>query len=407
MFLNVKRRKTILICLLILVVIITVIGCGQDTEGTDGYAQGVTDDQIKIGTIGVMSGPLSFIGAPYFQGMEAYLKMINDDGGVNGRTIQLFKEDDEFDPGQAIASAERLVYDENVFAIVGQLGTPGVMATAEIVEQEGMPSVYFGSGAAELTELGENFFPVQPNYVYEGMLMSKYAIDYFEAESIAVLYSNDDVGNEGIIGIREGLDELGKRDLLTLERPFNPEDTDFTTDMLRTIEADPDLVIVFGLSNSVANILSNAEEYNVNVPMLTTYSNADASFLVLASDRAPVAVENVHVMGWLDVEEEKLEPLINAMETYFPQGNPFNAYTMAGWVAAETFVAGLREAGDDLTWEGYINAMDNLHFTEGLAPEISFAPGERQGVTMMAISEVVRDDDGNYMFQTVTDFNEF
>jgi len=80
---------------------------------------------------------------------------------------------------------------------------------------------------------------------------------------------------------------------------------------------------------------------------------------------------------------------------------------MAGWVAAETFVAGLQEAGDNLSWEGYIDAMNNLKFTEGLAPEISYKEGIREGVTHMAVSKVVQDVAGNYIFEQVTDFNEF
>jgi branched-chain amino acid transport system substrate-binding protein len=80
---------------------------------------------------------------------------------------------------------------------------------------------------------------------------------------------------------------------------------------------------------------------------------------------------------------------------------------MAGWVAAETFVAGLREAGDDLTWEGYIKAMERMVFTEGLAPEISYKPGVRQGVTKMAMSRVIRLENGFYAFELVTDFIEY
>lgn len=401
-----KKNKLVMLALM-LVFVVSLAACQSNETGGKDWAQGVTEDTVTVGTIGVMAGPLSFIGLPYYQGMEAYFNAVNDDGGVNGRTIQLLKEDDQFDPAQAIAAAEKLIYDQKVFAIVGQLGTPGVMAVADIVEEEGIPSVYFGSGAAELTQLGDNFFPVQPNYVYEGKLMTKYAIEEFNAETIAILYSNDEAGNDGFKGVTAGLQELGESSRLVLQTAYNPGDTDFTGEMLRLREVDPDLVILFGLSGGVANILANAEEYNINVPMLTTYSNADASFLQLASDRAPEAVKNLHVMGWLDVDEASLQPLVDAMTKYFPEGNPYNAYTMAGWVAAETFVAGLTAAGNDLSWEGYINAMNNLKFTAGLAPEISYSPGKREGVTHMAVSRVVVDPQGNYIFEQVTGFDEF
>jgi len=204
------KKKQFAIIALMLVLVVALAGCQTEKKTETVLAQGVAEDTVTVGTIGVMSGPLAFIGVPYYQGMEAYFNKVNDDGGINGRKITLLKEDDQFDATQSIEAAEKLIFDEKVFAIVGQLGTPGVMAVSDIVDQEGIPSVYFGSGASELTTLGENFFPVQPNYVYEGKLMAQYAVDHFKADSIAILYSNDDVGNDGYEGVTTGLKELGK-----------------------------------------------------------------------------------------------------------------------------------------------------------------------------------------------------
>ncbi len=372
-------------------------------------SQGVDDNTITIGSVGVTSGPAAFIGQPYYEGMRAYFQTVNDEGGVLGREIELIHRDDEFDPAQARDHVEELIYDEEVFAIVGQLGTPGVISSAQLVSDSGIPSVYFGSGATELTELGENFFPVQPNYVYEGKLMAKYAVEHFEAENIAVLYQNDDVGRDGIQGIREGLAELDMEDHLNEDAVIshNPNQSDFTAPMQRILVQDPDMVIVFSLSQAASLIVRAAEDFGLEVPMLTTYSNADASFLatIEPSETAPNAIHNLHVMGWLDVDDESLAPLITSMEEYYPDST-INAYTMAGWVAGETFVAGLRNLEGDITWENYIAGMNTLEFTDGLAAEISFEPGVRQGVTFMAVSKVV-EEDGEYFFEQLTDFMEF
>lgn len=371
-------------------------------------AQGVSDDSIKVGTIGVQSGPLAFIGTPYFGGMEAYFKKINDEGGINGRTIEFIKKDDEFKADKAVQSIEALIFDEEVFAIVGQLGTPGVMATKTIVTDEGIPSVYFGSGAKELTKAGENFFPVQPNYYYEGKLMAKYAVEEFNANKVAVIYRNDDVGRDGLEGIKEGLNKLGKSDLLAEENALavNAGDADFTVQVQKAKNSGADLVVLYGLAGEVSGLLKEIEKVDFDVPMITTYSNADASFLAFAAPGAPEKIKNLYVMGWVDAQPEKLQPLMDAMKKYFPEV-PVNAYTMAGWVAAETFVAGLEAAGDNLSWEGFIAAMNTLTFTEGLAPEISYSEGVRDGVTKMALSQVVVDDAGNYTFEQRTDFIGF
>lgn len=379
----------------------------EETEVEIELAQGVTDEAVKIGSVGVKSGVLSFIGTPYYAGMEAYFNKVNDEGGVNGRKIEFIVKDDEFNVEKAVSAMEALVFDEEVFAIVGQLGTPGVSATLGMIQEEGIPSVYQASGMASLTKAGENVFPVQPNYIYEGKLMAKYAVEEFKSTKMAVIYRNDDVGRDGLKGIEDGLEALGKSGLLPEEGKlsYNAGDTDFTVQVQKAKALNPDLVVIYGLGGGTAGVLKEMEKVGTEMPILTTYSNADASFLAIAAPGAPNVIQNVNVMGWLDVNEESLKPLNEAMAKYFADV-PVNAYTMAGWVAGETFVAGLKEAGDNLSWEGFIDAMNHLDFTEGLAPEISYSPGVREGVTKMAISKVVKSGE-NYIFELRTEFNEF
>ncbi|MFZ5353275.1 MAG: ABC transporter substrate-binding protein [Bacillota bacterium] len=417
-----KKSKLVRVVLIVLslILVISMAACAkkeipaaadptptQETEKKIELAQGVTDTEIKIGTIAVQAGVLSFIGQPYVSGMKAYFDMVNEAGGINGRKITLIAEDDEFKPDKSIAAAEKLIEQDKVFAIVGQLGTPCVLATADTVKEAGIPSVYFGSGAVAMTKLGDNFFPVQPDYESEGKLMAYYVANEVKASKIAVLYQNDDVGKEGLTGIKEGLKALGKEAILgeAAEIAFGAADKDFTAQIQKAKAENPDFVIIYGLSGGTAGLLKEIEKVEFDVPLLTTYSNADASFLAIAAAGAPKMTANLHVMGWLEVEQDKLKPLLDAMAKYY-KDVPVNAYTMAGWVAAETFVAGLKQAGDNLSWEGYIDAMNKLDFKDGLAPHIKYAPGVRQGVQKMAVSKAVMKD-GAYIFEQLTDFFEF
>ncbi len=399
------KKSYLGLSVLIMVMAITLVITGTALASE----QGVTDDTIEIGSVGVQSGPTAFIGIPYYQGMRAYFNTINDEGGVEGREIDLTVRDDEFDPAQARDHIEELIHDEDVFAIVGQLGTPGVVSAAELVREAGIPSVYFGSGAVELTELGENFFPVQPNYVHEGKMKAMYAEEFFEADSIAVLYQNDDVGRDGLAGVEQGLEEMGREDMLDDDAAisYSPGTTDFTSQIQQVMVQDPDLLIIYGLADTASLIVRAAEDFGLDMPMLTTYSNADNSFIetIEPAETAPNVIENLHIMGWLEVDDESLRPLQNAMEEYYPEGI-INSYTMAGWVAGETFVAGLREVEGELTWENYIEAMNQLHFTEGMAQVISFEPGVREGVTHMAVNQVV-EVNGEYEMQQASEFNDF
>ncbi len=371
--------------------------------------QGVTEDTVKIGSVGAQSGPFAMIGVPYYQGMNAYFNTVNEEGGVQGREIELITRDDEFDPAQARDYVQELVHDEEVFSLVGQLGTPGITASAEIVGEAGIPSVYFGSGAAELTELGENFFPVQPTYKYEGQIKAYYADEYFEADSIAVLYQTDEVGIDGLEGIEIGLEKMGREDMLGEDAAisYGLDTTDFTSQIQQVIMEDPDLLIIYGLAETASLIVRTAEDFGLDMPMLTTYSNADPSFIdtIQPAEAAPNVIENLHLMGWLEVDDESMQPLMEAMSEYYPDG-VITSYTMAGWVAGETFVAGLREVEGDLTWDNYIEAMNQLKFTEGMAKEISYEPGVRDGVTHLAVNRVV-EVNGEYEMEQATEFQEF
>ncbi|MFY9174046.1 MAG: ABC transporter substrate-binding protein [Peptococcia bacterium] len=410
-----KSLTRILAALLCLVLMISMIGCSKEGDpGTNDVveetAQGVTDTTIRIGSMGALSGALAFISVPFVHGMEAYFKKVNDEGGIHGRKIELVVKDDEFDPAKSLQAMESLIYDEKVFAIVGQGGTPNVMATMDIVKEVGIPSVYFGSGAAALTTAGPNFFPVQPTYDYEGKLLTKFAIDHFKAEKIVVLYQNDDVGRDGLSGITQALEILNKKDAVAEEGKiaFGASDTDFAVQVQKAKNLDPDAIILYGLSGAAGGILKEMEKIGLNVPTLTTYSNADPSFANLIGPAAPNAILNLYATGWSAIDDlEKMEPYYEMQEKYFP-GEQINAFTTAGWVAAETFVAGLRNAGENPTWESYIKGMESVKFTGGLTPKIIYGPGVRQGVSEMNLYQFKKDEaSGTFVIEEVVGYTSF
>lgn len=410
-----KSLTRILAALLCLVLMISMIGCSKEGDpGTNDVveetAQGVTDTTIRIGSMGALSGALAFISVPFVHGMEAYLKKVNDEGGIHGRKIELVVKDDEFDPAKSLQAMESLIYDEKVFAIVGQGGTPNVMATMDIVKEVGIPSVYFGSGAAALTTAGPNFFPVQPTYDYEGKLLTKFAIDHFKAEKIVVLYQDDDVGRDGLSGITQALEILNKKDAVAEEGKiaFGASDTDFAVQVQKAKNLDPDAIILYGLSGAAGGILKEMEKIGLNVPTLTTYSNADPSFANLIGPAAPNAILNLYATGWSAIDDlEKMEPYYEMQEKYFP-GEQINAFTTAGWVAAETFVAGLRNAGENPTWESYIKGMESVKFTGGLTPKIIYGPGVRQGVSEMNLYQFKKDEaSGTFVIEEVVGYTSF
>lgn len=230
-----KMKKKMLAAVLAVGMILSLAACGNggnsggsnnasasgQTQGeakteVDDTVQGVTDTEIKVGNTAAVSGAYAPVGVPFIAGIESYFKMINDQGGIDGRKITFVHKDDEFDPVKGKAYLQEMVEDEKVFAIVGHFGTPVVAATIDDLKSYGIPSVYFATGIgqlyaehAETNADGYNLFPVQPIYTTEGQIMVARGIGTFDAKKIGIIYTSDDAGKDMLTGAKEKCEELG------------------------------------------------------------------------------------------------------------------------------------------------------------------------------------------------------
>jgi branched-chain amino acid transport system substrate-binding protein len=121
-------------------------GFGAPAKATGKYSPGVTDTEIKLGTMAYYSGPAS-TAAAYGLAQVAYFQMLNDRGGINGRRVNLISLDNAFSPPKALEQTRRLVESDEVFAIAGSLGTPTNVAIQKYLNSKGVPNLYLTSGS--------------------------------------------------------------------------------------------------------------------------------------------------------------------------------------------------------------------------------------------------------------------
>jgi len=171
-----------------------VLSLAVSAIGEVAYSQGADEHVVRVGNSEATSGGLAVVGVPMNAGIEAYFKMVNEAGGIDGRTIAFWHTDDEFDPAKGKAALEEMVEDEKLFAIVGAMGTPVVAAIIDDMKDYGIPCVYFATGIPQLfttgavtNEEGYNIFPVQPLYETEGRILTAYATGKFGAKKIGVI----------------------------------------------------------------------------------------------------------------------------------------------------------------------------------------------------------------------------
>ena len=158
---------------------------------------GVTASEIKIGGVFPFSGPASSIGL-VGKGLIAYIQSVNDRGGINGRKINYIAYDDAYSPPKTVEHVRKLVESDEVAFMFGQLGTPGLSATAKYLRAKGVPSIAIVSGSSKFTDVAS--YPLTTtglvSYDTEGKIYAKYLTKALPNAKYAILYQNDDLGKD-------------------------------------------------------------------------------------------------------------------------------------------------------------------------------------------------------------------
>lgn len=421
---NFKRSLAVLLVLMLVSFAFT--GCGgssgeSDTASNNASsssseaaseptAQGVTDDTILIGNSAATSGAFAPIGLPFIHGIEAYLESVNQAGGIDGRSIEFLHYDDEFDPALTSQYLEKLLYEDEVFAVVGHFGSPCIAATLMDLEDSGAPAVYFAGGVGDLYSTDDpdrNIYPVQPIYPYEGKIMAAYAVNYFDAKNVGIIYTNNEAGLNTYEGILEQLAEYSDINIVA-EEAVAPGLTDATAQVLKVKEANPDVLIIPSLSAELAPVIKTMEQQGLtNVPIVTTYSNVSSVFVDSNYNEAPNTMDNLYGLGWVDLDgnPEVWDEFTKYM-TELGYDDELNAYSATGWIAGHFFSEGVRRVaanGEVLTWENYMNALEEAPIDNPFGGSIDFADGMRTGTQQMVLSRV--DPSSTSKWTAVSGFN--
>jgi len=346
---------------------------------------GVYNDKVVIGTFQALSGPYAIIGQEMSKGMKAYFNRINGRGGVYGRKIELLIADDQLNPAKTVVEVKRLVEQDKVFAIVGGLGTYGCLAVMDYLEQNKVPFVYQGAGTSKLVLPPKKYiFGVQPDYTLEGTLIGKYVGEIAKLKSPAIVYMNNDIGLEGYTAFKNKLQDYEMKPVVELS--YNPADTDYSGLVVKLIEKNPDVVVIYGLITDTIRWVKTIRDYGLNSKVITIYPNADPSFIKLAGKYA----EGVIFTGWVPLATpdrpdfvRDYQRAISIFQQTYPKEIP-SSYAVAGFIAAEVFTEGLVRAGKNLTRENLVKALESFKNWNGiLSKDITWGPNIRRGKSSM------------------------
>lgn len=366
------------------------------------YSQGVTDTTIKVGNTAAVSGALAAVGVPFNDAIKAYIKMVNDEGGIGGKQIEFITYDDGFDGATGAALTEKLAEEDKVFALVGHFGTPTVSATVDYIAEYGIPMVYAATGinALYFEESPMNpIMAVQPIYMTDGRIMAARALheDLYDGAKIAddakvgVLYTNDDAGSSILAGVKAQVKADGKEANLVVEAV---SEGTYATAVQKLKDAGVCAVILAMNQVPFKESLVAMDDAQLEVPVFTSYVNAD----VTAVDHTKYKeARPIFTNAWVDVFSERGQEDVGAyiacinqadLSDELKQAYATNAFATAGYIAAVVFVEGVKrveENGDVLTWENYIKAMEQGPIDIPMGGTVDFSDGHRWGIDSMSL----------------------
>ena len=187
------------------------------------YGPGVTDTEIKIGNTCFYTGPASSYGT-IGKAMAAYYRMVNDQGGVNGRKLTFLSYDDAYSPPKTVEQTRRLVEQDEVLLDAGPLGTPTNSAIWQYMNQKKVPQLFVSTGATKWDDPKGHPWTIgwQPNYQSEGRIYATFIQKEKPNGKIGVLYQNDDFGKDYLKGLKDGLGD--RKSLVVVEASYETLD---------------------------------------------------------------------------------------------------------------------------------------------------------------------------------------
>jgi len=355
------------------------------------YSQGASATEIRVGNSAASSGGFAVVGVPLNEGIQAYFRMVNESGGIDGRMISFWHTDDEFDPVKGKAALEEMVEDEKLFAIVGAMGTPVVAAIIEDMQDYGIPCVYFATGIPQLlatgattNQEGYNIFPVQPLFETEGRVLTAYSTGVFNAKKIGVIYTNDDAGTSLYRGISLQVAELPGVEMVAEQVAAGTPDASAAVTSIKN--AGVDIVIVASIQATFPTIVKELAAQGMDAPAITTYVNTQVDMSQAVVDDITGRFD-VFATAWVDAFDMESYMLF---AEWIPADYAVNSFAMAGWIAGATFVEGLRRIeGQDITWENYMRALEEAPIQLPFGAAVDFGSGNRWGTQAMSLSKVV------------------
>lgn len=330
------------------------------------YDPGASDTEIRIGMTMPYSGPVSSYGI-IGKVNEAYFKMLNDKGGINGRKVKFITYDDQYNPAKATEAVRRLVEQDEVLAVYGNLGSAANAGVARYMNVKKVPHIFLGVGAERFAD-PQNFpwtMPFMPSYDGEGRLYAQNILKTKPDAKIAVLYQNDDFGKDLLKGLKAGLGDKAKS-MIVSEASFEISDPTVDSQVIKLQGSGANVFVNFSTARFAAQAIRKAWDLGWRPEQqYLTYVSAYVKMTL-----EPAGLEKSNGIMAMAFFKDAVQPrwandlatqeFLAFMKKYAPGEDVSNAAGVYAYCLAQVMAHVLERSGDHLTRENVMKQATSL-----------------------------------------------
>jgi ABC-type branched-subunit amino acid transport system substrate-binding protein len=355
--------------------------------------QGIGDNEIVIGTHQDLSGPIKGWGVSVANGMKMATEEINAAGGIQGRKIRLIIEDSGYDPKRAVLDTQKLIEKDQVFSMVGAMGSPTVLAAQDIVLDAGVTQL-FPLTSAEFTFRFDPNKPQErlkfnnlPSYVDSTRAAVKYMIETRHSKKPCIMHQDDEYGKNVLDAFNAQLAAM-KVETGTVTS-YKRGATDFSAQVARMKADGCDLVVLGTVIRETIGAMSEAKKLGWTVDFLGATPTNVLEVAALGKD----VVEGLYAAGAFEIPYEdtatgKVKDWLDTYKRTFHM-EP-NSQAIIGYNAIETFAFYANLAGKDLNGQKFLAALESGKEYRSIfgGPSTKFSPTNHLASTVIQVQQI-------------------
>jgi len=350
--------------------------------------QGVSKDEILLGSIQDLSGPLAGFGKQARSGMQLAVSEINEQGGIQGRKLKLLVEDDGYDPKKAVLAAQKLVNQDKIFIMVGHIGTAQNLAAMPVQFEKNVINFFPITAAREMYEpLDRLKYSFAATYYDQLRVTLPGLVKEKGAKKVCTMYQDDDFGLEVLRGAEAGLKTMGME--FTEKTSYKRGATDFSSQISKLQSSGCDLVVLGTIIRETIGAIGTARKLGFN----PVFIGSSASYTDLIHKIGGKAMDGLYATmtvqnPYTDEVSQPIRFWANKYKTMFNE-DP-TVFSVYGYIIVNSFAAAAAKAGKNLTTDSFIKAMDSITFEPDMfgAAKATYTATKRLGSDASRLSQI-------------------